>query len=360
MKTARVLIAGMGYAGSRFLSALRSLDGPDGVGARLEFAYHARHRTREDIPYFGSLPQALRDFAPDLVIVAVTDSAHAEILTALDGYRGFVLAEKPLTSRQDDLAAVASALRHTSGFAMDLVERHSDVTMALRDYAGRHELRLVRAHATWGKDRINDHRPTVGVTSEVIHSLDLLRLIGPRDHAVEPVDVIGVASDFSVSGPEVLDSVALTASLGGAPVTVYSSFTNITRQRTVDCTFRAPDDSLVHATAVYDTPVWDADRLRIWRRTDAGEQTLSVVDTREDPVPQELRGIVKLRRLVADALRFVVHGTDPLVGFAGLDESIALQRLLNRIEDMARVAGPARYFPHGRTVATEVDWERLG
>ncbi|GKQ40548.1 Gfo/Idh/MocA family protein [Streptomyces sp. A012304] len=360
MSTVKVLIAGMGYAGSRFLKALRGLDGPQGVGADLEIAYHARHRTREDIPYFPSLKQALTDFAPDLVIVAVTDSAHAEILTGLAGYRGFVLAEKPLTSRHDDLGAVTDALRDVSGFAMDLVERYSDATAALRDHVRRHRLSLVRAHATWGKDRVNDHRPTVGVTSEVIHSLDLLRWTAPDDHPVELTGALAVTSDFSVSGDAVLDSVALTATLGEAPVTVYSSFVNITRQRTVDCTFRAPDGELVYASAEYDTPVWDADRLRVWRRTRDGEETLCEVDTRGEQAPDGLRGVVKLRRLVADALRFVLRGERPSVAFAGLGESIALQRLLNRVEETARTTGPARYFPAGRTIVTEVDWERLG
>jgi predicted dehydrogenase len=355
-----VLIAGMGYAGSRFLSALRTLDGGHGAGADLEIAYHARHRTREDIPYYASIAEALTHFRPDVVIVAVTDSAHAEVLTALDGYEGFVLAEKPLTSRNDDLDAVARALARTSGFALDLVERYSDATAALRDHVRRGGLTLVRAHATWGKDRINDHRPTVGVTSEVIHSLDLLQWIAPGGHTVTPAGVLGVSSDFSISGPDVLDSVALTATLGEAPVTVYSSFTNITRQRTVDLTFRDPDGGLVYASAVYDTPVWDADRLRIWRRVPDGEETLCEVDTTTDRAPEQLRAIVKLRRLVADVLRYVRTGEAPQVAFAGLEESLALQRLLNDIEDAAATTGPARYFPGDRTIATEIDWERLG
>ncbi|MEW9516116.1 Gfo/Idh/MocA family protein [Streptomyces tubercidicus] len=360
MTKLKVLIAGMGYAGSRFLTALRSLDGSQGMGAELELAYHARRKSREDIPYFASLEQALADFTPDVVIVAVTDSAHAEVLTGLAGYEGFVLAEKPLTSIHDDLDDVADSLRHTCGFALDLVERYSDATMALRDYVRRHDLRLVRAHATWGKDRINDHRPTVGVTSEVIHSLDLLRWIAPGTDAVEPRDVVGVVSDFSISGPAVLDSIALTATLGAAPVTVYSSFTNITRQRTVDCTFRAPDGRLVYATAVYDTPVWDADYLRIWQREQGREETLCEVDTRHHQVPDHLSAIVKLRRLVADVLRYVHCRETPEVAFADLAESVQLQQLLNTIETTARVTGPARYFPGGREVTAEVDWERLG
>ncbi|MEV1077518.1 Gfo/Idh/MocA family oxidoreductase [Streptomyces sp. NPDC050211] len=350
----KILIVGMGYAGSRFLSAFRSLD------RSLRLAYHARHRTREDIPYFPTLEGALAEYAPDVVVVAATDSAHADILTRLGGYRGFVLAEKPLTSPHDDLDAVAKALTDAGGFALDLVERYSDATEALRAYVGEHELRLVRAHLTWGKDRINDHRPTVGVTSEVIHSLDLVRYVMGGDEPLRVRDALGVTSDFSVSGPEVLDSVALTATLGTAPVTVYSSFTNIVRQRTVDLAFRDREGGLVHVSCVYDTPVWDADHLRVWRRRDGQEHTLCEVDTGDTAWPDEQRGVVKLRRLALDVVRHVADGTPPRVPFAGLAESVETQRLLNDIETAAQVTGPASYFPGGRTPVTEVDWERLG
>jgi hypothetical protein len=37
------------------------------------------------------------------------------------------------------------------------------------------QLQLLRAHFYWGKNRINDHRPTIGVSSEAIHSLDLIQ-----------------------------------------------------------------------------------------------------------------------------------------------------------------------------------------
>ncbi|MGW0417600.1 Gfo/Idh/MocA family oxidoreductase [Streptomyces sp. NPDC003015] len=350
----KILIVGMGYAGSRFLTAFRSLD------QSFRLAYHARHRTREDIPYFPTLEGALAEHAPDLVVVAATDSAHADILTRLHGYRGFVLAEKPLTSPHDDLDAVTKALNDVQGFALDLVERYSDATEALRTYVHEHGLRLVRAHLTWGKDRINDHRPTVGVTSEVIHSLDLVRYVTGADESLKVRDALGVTSDFSVSGPEVLDSVALTATLGEAPVTVYSSFTNIVRQRTVDLAFRDPQGALVYASCVYDTPVWDADHLRVWRREDGREHTLCEVDTRDVQVPDAQRAVVKLRRLARDVVRHVADGTPPRVPFAGLAESVGTQRLLNDIETAARTTGPARYFPQGRTPVTEVDWERLG
>ncbi|KOU35240.1 Gfo/Idh/MocA family oxidoreductase [Streptomyces sp. WM6378] len=360
MDNVKVLIAGMGYAGTRFLTALRSLSGPRELGLDIEIAYHARHRTIEDVPYFATIEGALDAFSPDLVIVAVTDSAHAEILTRLAGYRGFVLAEKPLTSVHDDLDAVASALRDVSGFAVDLVGRYSQASMALQEYVHRNGLKLVRAHATWGKNRINDHRPTVGVTSEVIHSLDLVQRLSLDGSQLRLRDAVGVCSDYSVSGPDVLDSVALTAQLGDAVVSVYSSFVNITRQRTIDCTFRDPEGGLVYAAAEYSNPTWDADQLRIWRDAGGREETLCEVDTRNDPVPEGFDTIVGLRRIVTDAVRFAHDRQRPVVPFAGIEESVRLQRLLNEIEQKAQLTGPVGYFPDGRVVSTETDLERLG
>ncbi|MFE9398174.1 Gfo/Idh/MocA family oxidoreductase [Streptomyces flavidovirens] len=359
----RVLIAGMGYAGSRFLTAFRSLTATGDLDQPLEIAYHARHRTRDDIPYFASLPQALTTWRPEIVVVAVTDSAHAEILYALNGYTGFVIAEKPLAAAGDDLPRIEDSLRLTSGFSMDLVERYSDVTHRLREYVREHSLTLVRANFTWGKDRINDHRPTVGVASEVVHSLDLMQWIAGAGAPLEVRHAIGTTSDFSVSGPAVLDSVALTAHLGEAVITGYSSFTSIVRRRTLDFTFRTRHTArpeLVHARAVYDTPVWDADQLRVWRRTDGQDETLLEIDTSDTPTPEGLRAVVKLRRLALDAVRYAAHGTAPGIPFAGIGESVALQRTLNAIEQQVETTGPATYFPAGRTPLAEVDWERLG
>ncbi|MCX5207358.1 Gfo/Idh/MocA family oxidoreductase [Streptomyces sp. NBC_00237] len=377
MNTVKVLIAGMGYAGTRFLTALRTLSGPGEPGPgptgpgpsgpssgpldlNIEVAYHARHRTIEDIPYFASLTEALDTFSPDLVIVAVTDSAHAEILTRLKGYRGFVLAEKPLTSLHDDLEAVTSALTEVSGFAMDLVGRYSEASVALHRYVHHNRLALVRAHATWGKNRINDHRPTVGVTSEVIHSLDLVQRLSLDGSRLQLRHAVGVSSDYSISGRDVLDSVALTAQLGDAVVSAYSSFVNVTRQRTIDCVFRDPDGGLVYAAAEYSNPTWDADQLRIWRTADGREETLLTVDTRHDPVPEGFDTIVGLRRITADAVRYAYDRQRPAVEFADLAESVRLQRLLNEIELEARLTGPAAYFPDGRQITPETNLERLG
>ncbi|MDG4861020.1 Gfo/Idh/MocA family oxidoreductase [Streptomyces sp. T-3] len=355
----KILIVGLGYAGGRFRKAFQNVLGPDGDGLGPQFAYVTRKRLDgENIPHYPSVSAALTDFAPDIVVVTVPDESHAEILTELAGFTGFVIAEKPLATSRDDLTPAQKGLADTSGFCMDLVERYSDATAFLRDHVREQGLELVRAHFTWGKDRINDHRPTSGVPSEVIHPLDLVQWIcGGRLHLDT---VLGTRSDFSVSGPEVLDSVALSARLGPGVVTGYSSFVNITRKREVDFVFRDARGELLYASAEYDTPAWDADRLRVWRRHSAGDEVIHQLDTGGTPVPAGHRTVVKLGRLVEDVVRFTESGRQPTTPFAGLGQALELQELLNDMEHRARTVGPVAYFPDGRSVLREADWERLG
>ncbi|SKA31388.1 Predicted dehydrogenase [Marinactinospora thermotolerans DSM 45154] len=351
---AKVLIIGLGYAGRRFKKAFEN------TGTPVEFSYVGRTRQDVPIPYYRFIDEALEDFRPDVAVVTVPDLAHAEVLRALSGFDGFVLAEKPLVTSGDDLTPVESALRKVSGFCMDLVERYAETTMLLRDLVREDGLTLVRAHFTWGKDRINDHRPTSGVSSEIIHPLDLLQWICGAGTPMSLETVLGVRSDFSVSGHDVLDSVAISARLGSGVVSGYSSFVNITRKREIDFVFRDRSGDLLYANAVYDTPVWDADRLRVWRRTGAGDVVVHELDTGLRAVPKGAETVVKLGRMVDDVTRYVASGRDPNIPFAGLSDAFALQRLLNEMEARAYVTGPVSYFPNGRTVLEEVDWERLG
>ena len=210
----KILIIGLGYAGNRYRRAFEHIAASTGM--QLSLAYVGRNQKPTELPYFNNIGVALTAFAPDIVVVSVNDHNHAPVLQQLSGFRGFVICEKPLVTPRDDLRTLFEALKNVSGFALDLVERYSDASRQLREWVDRHDWQLVRASFHWGKDRINDYRPTCGVTSEVIHALDLLSWVCPRAGQLRLYGALGVRSDFSISGDEVLDTVQLTASLGEA------------------------------------------------------------------------------------------------------------------------------------------------
>ncbi|MCY9589613.1 oxidoreductase [Paenibacillus chitinolyticus] len=357
-----VLIIGLGYAGTRFSQAFSNLDPAVTGNEPVEIAYVNRSPKSNGYRYFSDIETAVKEFEPAVVVVSVNDEYHIDVIKQLRGYRGFVICEKPLVHPQDDLDEVEASLKHTSGFALDLVERYSDASITLKQYVKDHNLRLVRANFYWGKDRINDHRPTSGVISEIIHPLDLVQWVSGGDAELELKDLQGIRSDFSISGTAVLDSAAITANLAGAVVTGYSSFVNILRKREVDLVFASPANKLIFATMIFDTPVWDIDYLRIWEKTNIGERVIVDLKTEIDESRPELNTIRKLIRLVGDAAGFAASGAEPSQPFADLPSSLKLQKLLNTIDADARTIGPVQYVVGSERefFNDETNWERLG
>lgn len=356
----KLLIVGLGYAGQRYQRAFRHLAGS--LDLPLDMAYVAR-RKRSDavLPYYPDVPGALAEFRPDLVVVSVNDHGHVDILRALAGFTGFVLCEKPLAAPGDDWPSACAGLARTQGFALDLVERYSEATLRLKDLVARQGWSLIRASLHWGKDRLNDYRPTCGVSSEVIHALDLVQWIGAPGDTLRLEQAIGIGSDFSLSGAAVPDTVLLTATLGEAVVAGYSSFVNVQRQRTVDFSFADPAGRIFHARLVYDTPAWDHDALRIWTRDGEGREVV-VDDFRTAPGDAGLETLLKLSRLCEDTLRVAALGAPPRQPFADLDEAIRLQRLLDGIGAQIGTLPRARYV-RGATrqlIPASADLESLG
>ncbi|WP_313333621.1 Gfo/Idh/MocA family oxidoreductase [Pseudomonas oryzihabitans] len=354
-----VLIIGLGYAGHRFWRAFEHLTVSTGIPLRL--AYVDRKPKPSELPFFPTVASALHHFKPDIVVVSVNDESHARILAELSGYRGFVLCEKPLATPADDLTLVAEQLSQVSGFALDLVERYSPATQSLRQQISAQGWSLVRASFHWGKDRLNDYRPTCGVTSEVIHALDLVSWICSSADPLQIHDVLGVRSDFSISGHSVLDTVSLTGTLGQATLAGYASFVNIMRQRTVDFSFIDQEQRVIQARLVFDTPSWDQDYLRIWTRNDQGREQL-IDEQCFSPAQPGLETLHKLSRLCRHVVRWVSLREMPSQPFADLQTAIALQHQLNLIETSARCPAPACYVPYGnRSLLPEMsDLETLG
>ncbi|NEW05801.1 Gfo/Idh/MocA family oxidoreductase [Paenibacillus sp. SYP-B3998] len=355
-----VLIIGLGYAGTRFYNAFNNLElsGKE----KIEIAYVGRRHHRQDLIYYTNIAKALEDFKPQIIVVSVNDGNHGEVIRQLNGYTGFVICEKPFAGIQDNLDLLESSLKNTVGFCLDLVERYSDATIALKQYVNKGQLRLLRANFYWGKDRIHDLRPTSGVISEIIHPLDLVQWICAPEAELELKESQGIRSDFSISGDEVLDSASITGVLQGAVVTGYSSFVNIIRKREIDLVFASPDNRLVYAALIYDTPAWDFDQLRVWEKTVTGDRVILDIQTGGEQGKPELRTIGKLIRLTADAAHFVQNGKNPSQPFADLRTALNLQNLLNRIERSSRTLGPVQYVvgAERESYYDESNWERLG
>ena len=353
-----ILIIGLGYAGLRFQRAFEHL----ASRYPLKLAYCSRRQKNSSLPYYPHLKEALRELKPEIVVVCANDIQHANVLAELADYNGFILCEKPLLVPGDNLPGLAAGLKAANGFALDLVERYSEATALLKAMVQQHHWRLLRASFHWGKDRLNDYRPTCGVVSEVIHALDLVSWISPQAQPMQLHHAIGIDSDFSISGDRVQDTVMFSASLGDAAVAGYASFVNIHRQRTLDFSFAAPNGAIIHARLEFDEPQWDVDRLRVWTRDASGaliELQQRLYTGSDDPT---LATITKLSRLCEDVMGHVAENRPPRQPFAGLETSVQLQTLLNDIHARSLSTAPVRYIVNGeRTLIPEnADLESLG
>ncbi|WP_226053002.1 Gfo/Idh/MocA family oxidoreductase [Dickeya chrysanthemi] len=337
-----ILIVGLGYAGNRFYSAFKNVIHTE----KINFAYVNRTKISHELPCYESVQVALEKFKPEIIVISATDNQHINIIESLSSYDGFILCEKPLTTPGDGWKTACNNLQNLSGFALDLVERYSFATILLKSLIIERKWKLVRANFVWGKNRINDYRPTCGVTSEVIHPLDLITWICNEKCSLDIRSVSGVKSDFSISGDHILDTVLLTAELSNVPVTGFSSFVNIQRQRSVDFSFTDEIGEIIHARIIYDTPSWDCDHLRIWSLNSDGSENIIINERQENSV-EKFSTIYKLSKLCSDVYGYVKDGTPPSQSFPGLETAVRLQETLDYIQEHAVTPEPASYTHRG-------------
>jgi predicted dehydrogenase len=245
-------------------------------------------------------------------------------------------------------------LRHHA-FAMNLVERFSPVVRDYRAWARRTgRLTVMRVESFWGKHRIADPRPTIGVLSELIHPVDLIRYLFP-DNDLRILGGHGVESDFSPHSASILDSLDLHATMGDAPVLLHSSYAWPTRQRTISALLWSPTEGMIRVELDLDTPHWDCDRLDISRIASNGRWARihhSATDVATLPLP--IQGVGKVVNFLDSSLRAARTGRadDELVDLTTAGE---LQKICNDIDrSIRRFDAPACYRRDAEHVEVEV------
>jgi predicted dehydrogenase len=305
----RVLILGFGYAGRRFAQALRHLEDDERGTAKLaaicDVAAPARDAaTHIATPVFDCLERAMEAVHPTVVVVTVNEEAHAEVLHGLAPYRPrAILCEKPLTATLAEAETLPAEITEAA-LRVNFVERQSPVLTDYFEWAGSASPRPLRVEFFWGKHRIADPRPTMGVLSEMTHPIDLIdHLFGFE--AFEVVDAHGVASDYSPHCDEALDTVSLVARADDYAVLGHSSFTWPRRHRILTALLIDHANTLFRVTLDFDSPRWDCDRLtleRIDRRTGRVETILERA-TDNTMFPVALFGVAKVASFVRASLR---------------------------------------------------------
>lgn len=335
-----VLLVGYGFAGKRFARALSFLarQHPD----RVRFAGVVdsdRSKTAGEMPVarvFDDLEQAVVEIRPDAVVLAINEFAHFEALRRLAETSCAILCEKPLTATRQEARRLEGPLaRHR--LTVNLVERFSPILDVFLDWHRRHPgLEPVRVEFFWGKNRLWDPRPTMGVLSEVTHPLDLVDFLFPFDRW-RVAEASGICSEFAHGRESRLDSVQLLLDTGRYPIIGHTSFLWPRRQRSITAFLADRDDRLFRAYFEFDQPHWDCDLLEVREVLETTGELRPVLEHRvtNDDFPAELAGIFKVSE-------FVRHSLDGVAGKAsggrlvGLEQALKVQSLLEDIEESCK------------------------
>lgn len=335
----RVMVIGGGWAGGRFVRAVQYAERQRGdtalVGLLDLEASVLRSWEIAGIPVSTDLRDALRRWKPTVVCICVNEAGHFDVLRRVEELTDpsvLVLCEKPLTQTLEEAIDIESRYRGRRLF-VNLVERQSPVVRAAKAYLDEHVQSIARADFAWGKSRVNDPRPTIGDSTELIHPIDLIRyLVGASTE--KPAVVHSAASlwsDFHPSGQFLQDSMQVQLEVGETVVAGTSSFLWPQRRRQISLWSVSKAADILNVVLDLDEPHWDDDKLSVWHvsRSGAREQIYSVFASAGD-FPTELRGIAKVHRFVESSLD-ATAGVD-LVSVTG---AVWLQRALHDCSEIS-------------------------
>lgn len=174
---------GCGIAGSRFLRALVTRERK--IGDIRVTAICDSDPTKlktfngSNVKIFTNARDMLTSGQYDVIILATNEVSHYDILCEIHKHpKKFkrLLVEKLLVETLKQANSIAEMFVDND-ISIHFVERHSFVIQKLTTWLRGKALKIRRASFFWGKYRLHDHRPTIGVISEISHPIDLVLMI---------------------------------------------------------------------------------------------------------------------------------------------------------------------------------------
>jgi predicted dehydrogenase len=338
----RTVVVGGGKAGGRFLRALRYADCAskfDVVGL-VDIDSTRLSGSAGTHGCYTDLVEALRREVPEVVVVCVNEEYHFEVLRTVLATPSIkhVVCEKPLTRTLEEFELLAP---NSNGIpiSVNFCERYSPVLDDCLAWLALESVEITRAEFWWGKYRIRDSRPTMGVLSELTHPLDLVRyLLGAEADAPFRLEsASSTNSDFSSFSDSVSDSVSVVGDIAGCLVLGTSSFVWEERRRRLVLYGRSQYDGRTWQLVLdFDNPCWDNDTFSVYELEPNGGRRVETRGTayRAADLPPEVRYVDKIYRYLLDVADSVTS-TRSLLRGAEVMDAYWVQKTL---DDIARLS----------------------
>jgi len=213
-----------------------------------------------------------------------------------------------------------------------MVERFSPIVAECMRWLDEHaDLTTRRIEFFWGKHRVRDPRPTIGVCSEVIHPIDLIRLIF-KQSTLKLESAFGLECDLYVDAKPCLDSVFAIFQGDDCSIVGQASFSWPKRDRRI-VAYHSGKGRLFRLTLEFDTPRWDCDTFKVVsvNETTGVYELVHEFVTNNADFPSELDQIYKVKQFLYSSLLVSAKGISdvPLVTYG---EAVELQSILGYLE----------------------------
>ncbi|WP_316192596.1 MULTISPECIES: Gfo/Idh/MocA family protein [unclassified Bradyrhizobium] len=345
----RIIVIGLGQSGARFIRACLAVGGETiateivgGVDVEEE---NRTKFSRLGVPCYPSIEEASRSVVADVAIVTVPEHHHYGVLLELK--RKFpslvrVMCEKPLAASMAEACHLVQMFTDEE-ISLNFVERFSPVVNELRQYITAKGRKIARVNCFWGKYRVKDARPALGVVHvELAHPIDLILMLAevPTGAPFEVASVVGSQSNFDIKSSEAsqLDTVHVAVTFAtGLQVLASTSLLWSRRKRRIEAILMDADGIAAElAVLEFDNPIWDLDQLEIYdlRAVGGTPKRIHFTDISRGDWPANRLTIGKVCRFVEANLLELDGHTCP--DMARLHQGAYVQEVLQRIMDAAR------------------------
>jgi len=276
METIKVGIIGCGYAGIRFLRTFllrKKLNLDIEVNAVCDNnPDNLKLPRRLNIPVYLNISTMFLNKKYDIIVVTTNERWRFSVLKELLKYKGRfkrIISEKLLTEKLEQ-ATYLLKFYEEHEISIHFVERCSLIIVELFEWIQANKLYVRRADFFWGKERLFDHRPTIGVISEMSHPIDvILTLANQYKHKkFKLINGTYSFSNYSCLDNYLLETACIQMKIGeNLYVCGCSSFLLAERERRISIYLSNNEDGNISyiARLKFDQPFWNNDMYSVYK-----------------------------------------------------------------------------------------------
>ncbi|MEF2246389.1 Gfo/Idh/MocA family protein [Paenibacillus sp. IITD108] len=288
------------------------------------------------IEVYNSFDEFIQKDEYDILVISTNEDSHYDLLCEVKKKSKRckkIIIEKLLVEKLHQAYEV-KRMFDDSFVSVHFVERHSPVIEELIRWMKHENLSVSRCSFFWGKYRLYDKRPTIGVSSEICHPIDLAIMLSDTKPGAEFEILQGnyVCSNYSHSGKNLIDTMSVNIMLQNKIlINGNSSFLWYSRKRELNL-FLINDIGIISYVVeiIFDNPHWDIDTCTINEINKNGSKKL-IKRFNAESFDNKTACITKTIRFIEENINEVKYG-DVSGNIVHINQAVYIQEIIAKIE----------------------------